>query len=403
MKRLITISLSLFISSCTSLNIDPYLDLLSPNHLSKDIDNVDVSLVWSKDIGEERDYKTGVLQPIFKDGISYTIDSQGYVSAINLSSGKPVWVYDLDMNVSSGLGMHDNKIFFGTNDGMYYGFNIDKLATPYSFLDNLDFINLLDDTKVEPDVSIQLRSEASSPAVGIDNLIFIKLDDGDTASINLDQSLLEWNYKGRNVPLSMKGSAAIATLNNNIFVPRDDGNIISLVANTGKLNWLVSISARSGRNELESLRDVEITPIIDNGVLYIGSFQGNLVSIDIFTGSIIWSKPMSVISHLSVDSSYLYASDNSGSIYALDKYDGSVVWKQSMPEQIITTQTHVIAEYLVTLSTQGHIIILNKEDGRLLTKKDILSDIDPQSKGLMIDKLLYIVSKDGRLNAIKIN
>ena len=403
MKRLITISLSLFISSCTSLNIDPYLGLLSPNHSSKDIDNVDVSLVWSKDIGEERDYKTGVLQPIFKDGISYTIDSQGYVSAIDLSSGKPIWVYDLDMNVSSGLGMHDNKIFFGTSDGMYYGFNIDKLTTPYSFLDNLDFINLLDDTKVEPDVSIQLRSEASSPAVGIDNLIFIKLDDGDTASINLDQSSLEWNYKGRNVPLSMKGSAAIATLNNNIFVPRDDGNIISLVANTGKLNWLVSISARSGRNELESLRDVEITPIIDNGVLYIGSFQGNLVSIDIFTGSIIWSKPMSVISHLSLDSSYLYVSDNSGSIYALDKYDGSVVWKQSMPEQIITTQTHVIAEYLVTLSTQGHIIILNKEDGKLLTKKDILSDIDPQSKGLMIDKLLYIVSKDGRLNAIKIN
>ena len=74
-----------------------------------------------------------------------------------------------------------------------------------------------------------------------------------------------------------------------------------------------------------------------------------------------------------------------------------------MPEQIITTQTHVIAEYLVTLSTQGHIIILNKEDGRLLTKKDILSDIDPQSRGLMIDKLLYIVTKDGRLNAIKIN
>jgi len=74
-----------------------------------------------------------------------------------------------------------------------------------------------------------------------------------------------------------------------------------------------------------------------------------------------------------------------------------------MSEQIITTQTHAMSAYLVTLSTQGHIIILNKEDGRLLTKMDILSDIDPQSRGLMIDNLLYIVSKDGRLNAIKIN
>ena len=101
-----------------------------------------------------------------------------------------------------------------------------------SFIDTIDFIDLLDNKALAPIMSTQLKSEASSPAVGIDNLIFVKLDDGDTSAINIEDNNLEWNYKGRNVPLSIKGSGAIAYQNNNIYVPRDDGNIISLVASS---------------------------------------------------------------------------------------------------------------------------------------------------------------------------
>ena len=403
MKKLTIITLSLLISGCTYFDISPYLDIIKSNTTLKEANKIKVNLLWSSDIGEARDYKTGVLQPVFKDGVSYSIDSTGYVSAINLLNGEPIWVYDLDMEVSSGLGLHDNKIFFGTNDGMYYGINIEKLISPYSFFDNVNFINIFDDTEVKPDISLQLKSEASSPAMGLDSLIFVKLDDGDTTAININKGIIEWNYKGRNVPLSMKGSGSISAFNNNIYVPRDDGNIISLQSSTGKLNWLVSISPRSGRNELESLRDVEISPVIDNGVLFIGSFQGNLIAVDTYNGSIIWSKPMSILSHMSIDNESLYVSDESGAIYSIDRYDGKILWKKNLPAKIISAQTFVLDQYVISFSTQGHIILLNKLDGKVLTLKDILNDIDQQSNGLLLDKVLYIVTKDGRLNAIKIN
>ena len=403
MKNLSIISLSLLITGCAYLDISPYLDIMKPNTNNQEINKVKVNLLWSRDIGESRDYKTGVLQPVFKDGIAYSIDSKGYVSTTDLSNGELIWTHDLDMEVTSGLGLHGNKLFFGTNDGMYYGFNIDKLIIPYSIFNSLNFINVLNDTEIEPDVSLQLKSEASSPAIGMDNLIFIKLDDGDTTAININSSAIEWNYKGRNVPLSMKGSGSIAILNNNVYVPRDDGNIISLQYSSGKLNWLVSISPRSGRNELESLRDVEISPVIDNGVLYIGSFQGNLIAVDTFNGSIIWSRPMSILSHMSLDNEKLYVSDESGIIYAIDRYDGTILWKKNFPEKIISMQTFVADQYIISLSTKGHIILLNKSDGKLLTLTDVLSDIDPQANGILIDKVLYIATKDGRLNAIKIN
>jgi len=307
------------------------------------------------------------------------------------------------LKVSSGLGLHDDKLFFGTNDGLYFAFDISSINKPYSILNNLNFVNILNDSMIEPYMKIQLKSEASSPAVGIDDLIFIKTDDGDTVAIDFIDKSIAWIYKGRNVPLSIKGSGSIGILNNNIYVPRDDGNLISLLASSGKLNWLVSISPRSGRNELESLRDIEVAPVIDNGILYIGSYQGNLIAVDIFNGNIIWSRPMSIMSQMTVDDKAIYVSDYSGSVHALDRYDGSVLWTESMTNSIIPIQTFVMNESVISLTTSGHIFILNKNDGKILTFKKILGEIDPQSRGLLSDKYLYIVSKNGRLNAIKIN
>jgi len=402
MKKYLSIITFLFVAGCSITDIPSYLGL--PTTSSKIENNkIQARLAWSTDIGVSRDYKTGVLQPVFINGISYTIDNNGYISAIDLDTGNKLWVYDLDMDVSSGLGVHDGKLFFGTNDGMYYGFSISKIMKPYSVFDNLDFVNILDGSTIEPDLKIQLKSEASSPAIGVGNLIFIKLDDGDTVAIDYIDNSIAWNYKGRNVSLSIKGSGAIASLNNSIYVPRDDGNLVSLITTSGKLNWLVSISPRAGRNELESLRDIEIIPVIDNGILYVGSYQGNLISVDIFNGNILWSRPMSVMSNLSIDERTLYVSDYTGHINAIDRYDGSILWKYTLPENLIPTQTFVMDRLVVSLTTNGHIVILNKLDGKMLSFKKILSEVDHQARGILSNKYLYINSKDGRLNAIKIN
>tara|TARA_X000000368_G_scaffold398369_1_gene368337 strand:- start:344 stop:1555 length:1212 start_codon:yes stop_codon:yes gene_type:complete len=403
MKKSIILCLSFFVSSCSSFNLSTVLDITSLNPYEKQDDAFSIQNIWSIDIGNKRDYKTGVLQPVFMNNNAYTIDSQGFVSAINLLDGNVLWTASLDMEVSSGLSIHNKKIFFGTNDGMFYGYDIETLVNSYSFIDTLDFIDFLDNTALVPIMSTQLKSEASSPAIGIDDLIFIKLDDGDTTAINIEDNNLEWNYKGRNVPLSIKGSGAIGHQYNNIYVPRDDGNIISLVASSGKLNWLASISPRSGRNELESLRDVEISPVISDGVLFIGSYQGNLISIDILNGNIIWSRPMSVMSHFSVDDSSLYISDDAGYIYSIDRYNGDIQWKQKIPNNTQSTQTFIMNNYILSLSVEGHVIVIDKIDGKLLVFERVLNDIDVQINGLLQDKTLYIVSKNGRLNAIKIN
>ena len=229
MKKHILIFLSLFFTSCSYMNTLPSLpDFGFNNNKVEEYGDMGVKLLWSTDIGQERSFKTGTLQPAFSDNHSYTIDSEGLITSIDLSSGKIKLIHDLDLKVSSGLAFHNDMLFFGTNDGKYYGYKIDELSSSYGFLDKIDITALFQKSSIKPDLLVQLPSEVSSPGLGIDNLIFIKLDDGNTVAINIENSKIEWNYKGRNVSLSMKGSGSIVNLNCNLFIARDDGNLISL-------------------------------------------------------------------------------------------------------------------------------------------------------------------------------
>ena len=103
-----------------------YFDFVA--NQTQEFQGVKVKLLWSTDIGEERSYKTGTLQPVFSNNVSYTIDSEGRVTAIDLSSGSIKWVYDLELNVSSGLSLHQNMLFFGTSDGKYYGYQTNSIC-----------------------------------------------------------------------------------------------------------------------------------------------------------------------------------------------------------------------------------------------------------------------------------
>ena len=367
------------------------------------VENVSSEVLWSTDIGKAQSFRTTILQPSYNNNSIYTIDSNGFISSINLSDGDENWTYSLNLDVTSGISFHDGYLFFGTSDGKIYGYKIDRLKSSDNFFDDLNVINLLDKKTLEPDMMVELKSEVSTPITGMDEKIFVRLSDGDTLAINYKTSSVIWHYKGRNVALNIKGSGSISTNFNNIFVARDDGTLISLSHDLGKLNWLTSISPRSGRNELESLRDVEMTPLLDNGIVFVGSYQGSLIAVDSLTGTLIWSTPMSVRSNLDIDEYNIYVATEDGSIFALDKYTGDIVWKSTVDSKLFLTQSLVYENYVVTLSASGHIVIVDRNTGNLLSLQELISPINYQSRILIIDKILYIVTKNGRLNSIKIN
>ncbi len=374
------------------------------SHTKSKISSLSVDNIWSVDIGKDRDATSAVLQPSF-DGKNtiYTIDTHGLVSAIDIRSGNIEWSFKLKLDVTSGLHYHSGHIYFGTSDGKIFGYKVDHLKENTSVISAIDFVGLVSDVEVMPTLSLQLQSEVASPAIGVDNLIYFKQGDGDTVAVNLLSKKVEWIHQGKNVALSLKGSAAITRDLSNIYVARDDGNFVSLTNDTGKLNWLINISPRSGRNELESLRDIEMSPLIKDGIVYVGSFQGSLVSVDIITGDIIWRRSISIHSNSTIDDYVIYASSSNGDIVALDRFSGEIIWSTIVDEDVMFSQPVMIDSYILSFGTNGYVAILNKKDGTTIHYNKLLSPIDYQSNVLTVNKTIYIVTKDGRLNAVKLN
>ena len=379
-----------------------------PKFLNFDSDSLtkrtlNINLLESIDIGDEREINSTVIQLAYDNKHTlYTIDNSGTISAIDIRSLDKLWSKNIDINVTSGLCYHDEKLFFGSNIGKLYGYSINDLNAGSGFIDS---INLFDDSSIDtPTITnIQLKSEIASPGIGIGNSIFLKLGDGNVASVNYQDQRVNWTHKGRNISLSIKGTAKIASDFDNVYIARDDGNLISLNSDTGKLNWLSLISPRSGRNDLESLRDVEMTPIIDQGVLFVGFYQGNLAAVDVITGGIIWKIPLSVHSNINLDTSNVYVASSKGTLYSIDRYDGSINWDIVLNEDLLYTEPHIIGNKIITFSTKGDIAVIDRETGTLLHYENIIDELDFQTDIYLIDKVLYILSKNGRLNAININ
>ena len=379
-----------------------------PKFLNFDSDSLtkrtlDINLLESIDIGDAREINSTVIQLAYDNKYTlYSIDNSGTISAIDVRSLDKLWSKSIDVNVTSGLCYHDEKLFFGSNIGKLYGYSINDLNLGSGFIDS---INIFDDNSIDIPVmtNIQLKSEIASPGIGIGNSIFVKLGDGDVASINYQDQRVNWTHKGRNISLSIKGTAKIASDFDNVYIARDDGNLISLNSDTGKLNWLSLISPRSGRNDLESLRDVEMTPIIDQGVLFVGFYQGNLAAVDVITGGIIWKIRLSVHSNINLDATNVYVASSKGTIYSIDRYDGSIAWDIVLNEDLLYTEPHIIRNKIITFSTKGDIAVIDKKTGNLLHYENIIDELDFQTDIYLIDKVLYILSKNGRLNAININ
>ena len=112
---------------------------------------------------------------------------------------------------------------------------------------------------------------------------------------------------------------------------------------------------------------------------------------------------MSVLSNIDIDEENVYVADSKGYIFALDRFSGFTKWKLKLEDNLMGTQSFSHDKYIINVSTKGHVMVIDKTQGKLLSLVEVIDDIDNQVKGILTNKILYITSKNGRLNAIKID
>ena len=377
--------------------------VLPPVELTDLENKINISLQWKFTSGEGVSDFYLKLKPVFNKGIGYIVDYKGQLQAFNVKTGKILWEKSLNIPVSGGLTLSDEKLFLGTSKG-----EVVALA-----LENENARELW---------RSQLSSEVlSSPAIS-QGVVVAKTIDGRVYGLDLNKGTQNWVYD-RTVPrLTLRGSSAPLITNGIVISASDSGKLSALTLKDGKLLWETTIAVAKGRNQLERIIDLDVDPVVVDDVIYVAGYQGRVAAVKIGSGQIIWSRDFSSYSGLYVDAFRVYITDSMGQAWALNRYNGSTLWRQDKLLRRKLTAPAVHEDYLVIGDYDGYLHWLSREDGKLIARKqinnsDILIEEEKVDKELellfskwnnilvspqLADGILLSLDRVGHLEAFKI-
>lgn len=386
--------------------------VLPPVELTPLTNQIDISRQWEFTAGEGISDFYLKLKPVFNKETGYIIDYKGHMQAFTIINGKQLWDIELNIPVSGGLTLSNGKIFLGTSKGEVVAL---KLL-------NHDLKNQ-DSNNVKEVWRAQLSSEIlSRPAIS-QGVLVVKTIDGRVYGLNANTGNQIWVYD-RTVPrLTLRGSSSPLILNDIVVSASDSGKLAALSLKNGKLLWESTIAVAKGRNQLERVIDMDIDPVVVDDVIYVTGYQGRIAAVKTGSGQLIWSRDFSSYSGLYVDAYRVYVTDAKGQVWALNRYNGSTLWRQDKLLRRQLTAPEAYDNYIVIGDYDGFLHWLNREDGKIVARKQINNsevfddeeeEIDKELallfskqnnilvKPLLVNGLLLSIDRVGHFEAFKI-
>jgi outer membrane protein assembly factor BamB len=173
----------------------------------------------------------------------------------------------------------------------------------------------------------------------------------DDGGVTPDGTLL-WKYStGREV------RSCPAIVNGVVYVGSNDGNLYALDAQTGGLIW----------NSVAGL-GIQSSPAVTDGVVYAGSWDSNVYAFDMSSGALLWNYTTgdAVISSPAVADGIVYVGSFDGNLYALDAASGDPVWQYATAGPRVGSSPAVADGVLYVGSEDGNLYAFNASNGALL-------------------------------------
>jgi len=142
--------------------------------------------------------------------------------------------------------------------------------------------------------------------------------------------------------------------------------------------------------------DVESSPAVVYGMVYVGSYDGKLYCLNANKGDYIWSEQIGkyVYSSPAVADGKVYVGSNDGKIYYLNAYNGHIIW--TFPTGGPISSSPAVADGKVYVgSLDGKLYCLNADNGTLISSYQTTCSIE--SSPAVADGKVYVGSLDGKI------
>ncbi|OAD21848.1 outer membrane assembly lipoprotein YfgL [Candidatus Thiomargarita nelsonii] len=232
-------------------------------------------------------------------------------------------------------------------------------------------------------------------------VVVVRTIDGKLFGLDSQNGARLWVYERSRTPLlTLRGTSTPVIKHDQIIAGFDNGQLALLELHTGKVLWEAPVAVPRGSTELERMVDIDADPLLVDDTIYVTSYQGRTVAIDLLQGKLLWEKPLSSYAGLGVDFDYLYVSDTKSHIWALDRSTGEKWWKQEKLEARNVTAPVNIGNYVVVGDLEGYLHWMRRKDGQFVARYRMgkASIFVPP---LVVDDILVAYDSQGEIVALR--
>ena len=364
----------LVLTACTSSR------KLKPIDLEKFNKEASFNTLWSKKIsGGQGDYFHQFRLQHDAEHI-YAASKKGRIFKLTKKKGQEVWDIELEERLTTGVEVDNTQVYVATRDGVLIA--LDKMSGEQKW-------------------AFPMRSELVSRPVSDNDFVYMHASNGDVYKINTLSGEQVWRVSTNLPAVSLRGNASPLLIPQLVIVGTANGKVALINRDTGQIFAEPKVATPDGDTEIERMVDVDGLPIYEKGILYAGSFQGQLVALDMKSGQALWQVTASTFQDLEMgfDSIYLVADDSL--ITAYNTTNGEIKWVQEGLLRRRASPPVAYSSFLIVSDYQGYIHILSQLDGHFIARKKI-SGSGVKSPALVDGNTFYVIANNGRLKAYQL-
>ena len=384
------------LSGCSWFGSDDEPEEVQPNPLPKINKEVDVKILWTQSIGNGADDRAIKLKVAAYGGRIFAAAADGHVKALQPADGRIIWQQNVknfytkeELNnaftknldtITGGVGAGGDLLVVGTASG-------EVLALHQS------------------DGSLAWKTSSSSEVLSApqvdDDLVIVQSIDGKVAAYDAIDGSRRWIYSTSVPALTLRGTAHPIIENELVIAGFANSKIAFLERDTGLAKFEQRVMVSEGNSDLERLVDIDGNMEVLNNVLYVASFQGRFVAIDIAGGRMLWVKEASSLAGIGSGFGNLYLAHADSQLASYNAATGSEVWSVDALLNRDITRPVASGSYVAVTDYEGYIHLLAQSDGRFVGRRKL--DGNGIQGGLVAgDGRLYSMGDGGKLSALEI-
>lgn len=369
---------------------------IQPNPLPSINQEVRLDVVWSRKIGKGADDRAVKIRPGIAGGRIFAAAADGSVSALTLDDGREIWstqikrfyskeqladAFSKDLDtITGGVGVGGDLVVIGAASGHVVALN-------------------------QSDGSLAWRVSSSSEVLAApqidDDLVFVQTIDGKLTAYDAIDGTSRWVYTMTTPPLTLRGTATPMINGDLVVAAFANGRVAFLDKERGIAAVDQRVGIAQGATDLERLVDIDGAMSIDEGKLYVASFQGRLVGIEVSSGRMLWAEELSSVSGVGTGFGNVYAAHADSQITAFSAANGREVWNVDALLYRDITAPVAVGSYIAFTDFEGYGHVMAQSDGRFVGRRKI--DGNGVKAGFVESGgRLYALSDGGTLAAIEI-